>query len=66
MNFSFWLPSDKRNMVLFVLKSGIIEKHSRAQSFLRRLLSVLLNTITILFLGNVAILTKQDLKVQFE
>lgn len=47
-------------MGLFVLKSGIIGKHNRVHHFLMGLLSVLLNTITILFIGSVAILTNQD------
>lgn len=65
MNFSFWLPTDKRNMGAFVLKSGTIGKHSGVHRFLIGLLSVLLNAITVLFLGHV-ILTNQDLKVRLE
>lgn len=60
MNFSFWLPTDKRNMGVFVLKSSTIGKHSRVHRFLIGLLSVLLNAITILFLGHAVILTNQD------
>lgn len=52
-------------LAAFVLKSGTIGKHSGVHHFLIGLQSVLLNAITILFLGHV-ILTNQDLKVWLE
>lgn len=51
VNFSFWLPIDKRNVGVFVLKSVVIGKHSSVHHFLIGLLSLLLNEITIFFLG---------------
>jgi len=60
MNFSFWLPIDKRNTGVFVLKSGIIGKHGRVNHFLMGLLLVPPNKITVLFRGSVAIITNQN------